>query len=387
MVRLCKGSFLQAYLEYTETQESPEVFHLWSCISILSSALGRKAYVKRGYFTCYPNQYIILVSDSARCRKTVSADLAVGLYRNAVIGEVFQGKLTTRSLSQYLAHQTLEKGDSPCFIYSPELGRLLGMDSYTTGLMVALTDYYGCPAEDTVLTATQGKDTPKNIFINILGCTVPNWLSTMPSDMVEGGFSSRTLFVVQSVPRQANPRPVLSARQIKIYQDMITDLRVIALISGEYTLSDDAEALYDAWYTAAYNRIDEHDPRLKAYFARKGEHVLKVAMCISASENNRLLLDHHCINTALTFLKQIEETMPIAFRGVSFSDSTKHMDRILSQIKEGGGKVERGQLLKKNRFYMDHVELGHVIDTLCESNMIRKELKGTGKWFYHILDS
>src|SRR3989304_5144964 len=103
--RLCKGGFLQTYLDYTQKQESPELFHVWSIMSILSMALGRKCYIKRGFFTCYPNQYIILVSDSARCRKTVAADLAVDLYRDAAIGDAFQGKLTTRSLSQYLYQQ------------------------------------------------------------------------------------------------------------------------------------------------------------------------------------------------------------------------------------------------------------------------------------------
>jgi hypothetical protein len=253
--------------------------------------------------------------------------------------------------------------------------------------MVALTDYYGCPAVDTVLTATQGTDKPEKIFVNILGCTVPNWLSTMPSDMVEGGFSSRTLYIVQSEPREANPRPIITPQLAQLYHNLIIDLQTISLISGEYTLTEGAEITYDTWYRIAYTRIDEHDPRLKAYFARKGEHVLKVAMCVGASESNSLIIDEHHINVALRLLKQIEDVMPIAFRGVSFSDSTKHMDRITYQIKEGGGKIEKSRLLRLNRFYMDHLELDSVLKTLEESALIRVELNTrTGKWWYYLLE-
>ena len=383
--RKCKRGFLQAYLEYTDQQESPELFHFWAAVSVLSMALGRKCSIKRGFYNCYPNQYIIIVSESARCRKTVSADIAVSLYRAANIGGVFQGKLTTRSLSQYLATQTIQTGTGACFIYSPELGRLLGADSYTSGLMVAITDYYGCPAEDEVLTATQGVDKPKNIFINILGCTVPQWLSSMPSDMVEGGFSSRTLFIVQNTPRKPNPRPIITAQLTQLYVDLIHDLQTIALIEGDYVLTESAEVYYDTWYSAAYTHIDEQDPRLRAYFARKGEHVLKLAMCLSASESSKLVIEHWHIQNALTFLKQAELYMPTAFRGVSFSDSTKHMDRILNQIREGGGHVDRATLLRKNRFYLDTIELERIIETLAASNLLRRELK-SGRWHYYLLE-
>ena len=378
MPRKCKG-FIQNYLEYTIRQESPELFHLWSCISILGVALGRKCFVNRGYFVCYPNSYVIIVSESARCRKTTAADIAVKLYKDAAINSVLMEKITAASLSRYLHEQCQLNGESSCYIYSPELGTFLGSDSYTSGLMLIITTLYGCPADWEYRTKTQGVDLLKNVFINILGCTVPQWLSKMPSDMVEGGFSSRTIFVVHNIPRPPEPRPVITPQMKALYSDLITDLREIATLSGEFTCTEKAEICFDSWYNQEYTRIDEQDPRLKAYFARKGEHVMKLAMVLSASNSNSKVIEHFDIQNALTFLKQVEDNMASAFRGVSFSESTKHIDRITSQIENSGGKIDHATLAKINRFYIDKDELRKVIEGLMDMNIIRMEVKGVRK--------
>lgn len=380
--RQCPRGLIQAYLDYTEKQESPELFHFWSCMSILSMALGRKCFINRGYFTCYPNQYIILVSDSAFCRKTVASDMAIRLYRDASIGDVFQGKVTERAMSQYLGDKTKSLGTASMYIYSPELGRLLGSDTYNSGLMTALTDYYGCPDTDTVRTSTQGTDEPRYFFINVLGCTVPEWLSKMPGEMVEGGFSSRTMFIVQNTPRQPNPRPRRTLREDTLYEHLKNDLALVNEMNGEFQWTDRAELYYDTWYNGNFRSTAERDPRLRAYFARKGEHVLKVAMALCASQSSSLLLTDAHIDQAIGFLKSAEAMMPTAFRGISFSDSTRHMDRILQQLKEKGG-VERSALLRQNKLYINVEELDRVLNTLTEAAMVRVEVKTNGKrWYY-----
>lgn len=384
MPRKCKG-FIQSYIDYTIKQESPETFHLWSCISILSASLGRKCFVNRGYFICYPNQYVVIVSESARCRKTTAADIAVKLYRDAAINSVLMEKITAASLSRYLHEETQKKGESSCFIYSPELGTFLGSDSYTSGLMLIITTLYGCPTDWEYRTKTQGVDTLKDVFINILGCTVPQWLSKMPSDMVEGGFSSRTIFVVHNIPRPPQARPQITTAMRVLYDNLINDLREISKLSGEFICTEDAEIVFDSWYNQEYRRIDDQDPRLKAYFARKGEHVMKLAMVLSASATDKKIIESYDIQNALALLKQVEDNMATAFRGVSFSESTKHIDRITAMIEQNGGKMEHAVLAKKNRFYMDKDELRKVIEGLLDMNIIRMEVRGVKK-FYVIID-
>lgn len=383
--RKCKSGFLQAYLKLTEEQESPELFHLWSAISIISATLGRKCKVKRGHFDCFPNQYIILVSGSARCRKTSAARFAMKLYEKADIGNAESGKITTAMLYRDLNDRQKETGTSSMFIYSPELGSLLGPDSYISGLMMALTDFYDCPGTTGNRTKNQGVDVLKNVFINILGCTTPGWLSQMPPDMVEGGFSSRVLFVVQNKPRRPNPFPSYTEEMKGIESNLVHDLQQIAKMKGDFQLTEKAVIYYENWYRREYERVDDGDVRLRAYLARKGEHVLKVGMCISAARSDDREIDHIDITASLKLLEQLEANMPTAFRGVSFSESTKHIDRIMGQLQDAGGAMDHSTLLKRNSYYMDRDEMRKVIDTLLESNMIRMDT-AKGKRRYHVIE-
>lgn len=384
MPRLCEGGFLKTYLKYTKPQESPEMFHLWSAISIISAALGRKCFMDRGFFKCYPNQYIVLVTESARCRKTTAADIAIDLYRKADIGKVLKGKITARALSSTLHDANEETGTSTAFIYSSELGKFLGPDSYQTGLMVSITDLYDCPDVDDHVTQTQGEDHLENVFVNMLGCTVPNWLSSMPSDMVEGGLSSRTIFVVQHTPRAPNPNPKMTKEMLIFKAELISDLKQISQISGEFTATETALLFYEEWYVREYARVDKADVRLRAYFARKGEHVWKICMVLSAVRSNGRRINQYDFEEALKYLEDVERYMPTAFRGVGLSESTKHLDKIVYTIEQNGGKINHSVLLKKLYYHMDKDVLWKILSTLREANVVRLDT-GTGKKIWYLL--
>lgn len=379
MTRQCKVSWLDSYLDYTANQESPELFHLWSGISVLGATLGRKCFVPRGYFLCYPNQYIIIVSESARCRKTTASDIAVDLFREANIFPVTMEKITCARLSQKLHETGIKLGHSSIYIYSPELGNFLGSDSYTSGLMLLVTTLYGCPSEWESGTKTQGTDTLKNVFVHILGCTTPSWLSGMPADMVEGGFSSRAIYIVQNVPRHASPDP--DEPDIALRARLVSDLKEISKITGIFKRTKEAKRTFNEWYKTNFAIIDDMDLRLKAYYARKGEHVLKVAMAINASRTDSMLIDEKDIHQSLSLLDQAETLMPFAFQSVSFSDGTKHIDKVLHQIEQEGGSIPHSDLLRRNYYHMDKEQFKKLMETLMESNVVRMEFRDGKRWY------
>lgn len=385
MARLLKKGFIQSYLEYTSELESPELFHLWACISSIGAALGRKCFVNRGYFSCFPNEYIILVSESARCRKTTSAEMAIKIYRKAEITPVLRGDATRRALSKHMHEMVETTGYSFTYLYAPELGTLLGADSYISGLMTLITDFYDCPEENEHRTQTQGVDIHKDVFLSILGCTTPSWLAGMPPDMVEGGFSSRALFIVQNAPRPPKPRPTKSDKMKELELMLIEDMGAIHKMSGEFRWSEDAKLYFDEWYVREYNKIDTADVRLRAYYGRKGDHLLKLCMVLSASRNDSMLITHYDIEAGLTLLNQVEKMMAQAFRGFTLSSSTKHVDRILQQIEDNGGKAIYHELMKFNHLYMTKEELDRVLETLQSANMLRKELIKGGGWKYVVI--
>ena len=75
--------WLEKYLEYTEDQESPSIFHLWVGLSLISAVLGRRVWIDRGYYFLFPNLYVVLVAGSARARKSTALGIGVGLLKKA----------------------------------------------------------------------------------------------------------------------------------------------------------------------------------------------------------------------------------------------------------------------------------------------------------------
>ena len=55
------GNWLKAYSEYSTESESPEMFHLWTGLSILASAVRRNVVLNQGINLLFPNMYVVVV--------------------------------------------------------------------------------------------------------------------------------------------------------------------------------------------------------------------------------------------------------------------------------------------------------------------------------------
>ena len=373
------SNFMEGYLEYTSKQESPEQFHVWSAISIIASALGRSCWMNRGYYTLFPNMYVVLVAESALCRKSTSTKLAMQLLRYTG-KDIINEKLTMAYLYKHLAKASKGTGtDAALVIYAPELGVFLGSDAHATGLVAAITSLYDCPEIAEYLTKNSGQDVIHNPVINILGATTLDWMSTnLPGESVEGGFTSRVIFVVEDAPRHRIAWPKVTSVETDLKSKLIEDLLQINALKGQFKVTDEAMEMFNTWYIECK---EPDDPRLRGFFGRKGDHILKAAMIMSVATRDDLLLDAIHIDLAIQAIEKVEKKMPIAFRGVAFSKSAKNVDRILSQIEKAGGKVEHAKLLKKNSCYLNGKEFAEVIQTLIDSEQIFPVLFGNKKGY------
>jgi hypothetical protein len=376
--------WIKSYLEYTSSQESPERFHTWSALSAISSALARKVFMYRGHYTLFPNQYVVLVSESARCRKTTAANIAVNMLKRTG-ADMLVEKLTMQYLSKHLCEIAKKNGtgDSNISIYSPELSNFLGSDAYNSGLISMLTSVYDCPETWEYRTKNAGIDILKNVCVNILGCTTMEWMSQhLPGDTVEGGFTGRVIFVVSDEPKCRNAWPELSQDELIMKDRLIHDLTQIAKLRGVYTVTPEAKEFYTKWYETVK---DPEDARLKPYYGRKGDHVLKVAIAFAASNGDELLLTKEHIVLALNALMDVEQLMPHAFRGVAYSKTSKDADRILRHIEKAKRPVLHSALLKQNYVYLNAKEFAEVMHTLIEGDMIDKKQIGR-KMMYKLKD-
>jgi len=383
-------NWIDLYTAYTDKQESPRIFQVWSAISVIASCLGRRVYIDRGYFTTYPNQYIILAAETARCRKSSAAEIAIDdIVRTSSLIDVLSERLTTEAICVKLSKDT--GVDNSILIFCTELSTFLGAGAMQSGKVDMLTSFYNCPHARDYLTKNSGKFVCRNICINILACTTLNWMAdNMPGTTIEGGFTGRVLFVVGEEPRCIEPavKGGLSKDKQLIRQALITDLARIASLNGEFHLDAQSSKLYATWYRKL--RISPvKDPRLSGYYSRKGEHVLKTAMAFKAAEfhvhqEKDLIINVDHIKRAIWELDNIEKLMPLAYRGASYAKSSKDNDRILRQLEKMGGVCDHSLLLRKNSYYLDAVEFKKVMQTLTESKQV-KECTDGKKHYYELL--
>src|SRR3990167_622254 len=188
-------------MDYTSEQESREDFHRWTSIAVLSATMGRHIFMERGYYTLFPNLYIVLVAGSAKCRKSVSTHIGISFLNELKQKPmVFSQKITNEALIKALLDAKID-GQSSGIIYASELSVFMGKDAVTSGLIPTLTDLYDSPSKWSYHTRTRGIEILENVSICMLGASTIDWLRTsIPVDAIGGGFTSRVIFVYQDKP-------------------------------------------------------------------------------------------------------------------------------------------------------------------------------------------
>lgn len=403
MPRRISEGWLTAYRGYTEQSESPEPFHFWTAMSVLSAAVRRHVWLSQGHYTIYPNLFCILVSPPGACRKSVAMNIGARILKEIPGINMESNKMTPSSLINSLsggiitikpkkAKQSATNPDEiilppppekqkvvlstacSAMLFSTEFSVMLGSDSGQNGMLSLLTDLYDSPDEWKYKTIARGTETLSNVFLNILGATTPEWLgSSIPADAIGGGFTSRILFVAQNQRRMNNARPKLTQKEIDLKALLIHDLEHIANLNGEMSLTDEAEA----WYINWYNNRENHtlDERFWGYLERKPDHLLKVGMLLSVSVRDDLVITADLLKLSLALLERLEERMPDAFKGIGTA-SAKDVERIIDQLLEKKGTMPFSELAHRNYRYLNSQDLKLVLDTMKDAGIVKEALSG-----------
>src|SRR4249919_214085 len=167
--------WLSQYLEFTAEHEAPSMFHMWAGLTALSSLLGRKVYMEKGFYKLYPNLFTVLVAGSARCRKTTAIEIATGLTSHVDGVRQINGKISAEKLlhEHFVDNNTAQQ---PTLITADEPSTFLTRDSQGDKLIDILTKMFDCPEAFTYSTVTHGKKVIREPYIVVLAGTTPETL-------------------------------------------------------------------------------------------------------------------------------------------------------------------------------------------------------------------
>lgn len=376
------GGWLGEYLHhFAANMESPDSFIFWSGVAAIAAVARRHVWVSFGENKIFPNFYIILTSKAGTARKAAPIKAASSFVRT--IPDVnFLDRTTTERFPHDLAYRIVSIGNNtskiPCdangFICSEELVTFLDDQTYNTGVLKFLIDWWDCPDERAVRSHKHGVVTLKNICPTMLAGTTPDWLQNALSHIViGGGMLSRTLFIVED--RTGKRISIPDAVDQVVKQRLTQELAYIDTVNGEFTFDGVARAWMDKWYNRFRDYLEKNEAEA-ASLERKQAHLLKLAMVIALSENLPLEMTPTLMERADAILVEVEKKLPEAARILQASPMGRDYIRVLDHVKKNGGEIQWSDLLRRNSPYgVDKDMLRRICQTLEQQEDLENEFR------------
>ena len=350
-------NWIEAYLAYTNSTESPYLYREWSALSTVAAALQRKCYLEWGLFDVYPNLFVALVGPSGT-GKTVAMRPARDLLREIGVNIVAQ-RITPEGLYREMRKATIDYIDpksnkvylhSSLTVHSSELAVFLGYQNRQ--FISDLCDLYDCDDEWEYKTKNpELTDKVYGVYLNILGGITPSVLqAVLPKEAIGGGLTSRIVAVYEEKPEKIVPIPFLTSEQTSLHDHLVSDLLDINQMAGKFRTTKEFIDKYIDWYIAAHKKKPFDNPQFDGYFTRRHLQVLKMSMIVSAAEGQDMIINEKHLRYATNLLQRTEVKMPHTFAGVGESRTAKALVSIMSYIGQMGETTEK----ELNRlFYSD----------------------------------
>mgnify|MGYP003630744222 FL=1 len=364
-----KESFIGQYMEYMSVVETAESYDFWCALWAIGVGVGRDVFVDRPNSPVHCNWYIILAAESGTTRKST----AISSIRNIVsgYGQTLTGRTSPESLELLLHESSRESGGARTNFAVSELVTILGKEGYLAGMPGLLTDLYDCPKERrSPGTLKSGEIIQKNVYVNFISASTPAWLVTaINPTVIEGGFTSRVIFVVDDTRKRAIAWPENRAngdrlRLVKTFNESIAN----ATANGVLGISKGGLDKFRKWYN---NRATHADPFQSSFEAREDDHVLRLAGCLAINDGTFELQNNH-INKGIQIIDNIKFRANGLFGG---NLSTKaRLGGAVAKVREvlisvGTDGIKHSDLHRKMARYIDASELRLLMNIMHECGM------------------
>jgi len=238
-----------------------------------------------------------------------------------------------------------------------------------------LIQAYDCGENYEYQTKTSGRDRIRRVCLNFFSGTTPDFMqSTFDEKLTNQGYSSRTFYIFSLKNRKTVFfRPELTTEQVKCRADIITHVKDLTKLYGQVQLSKETVAFLEAWIHDDAGQPDlraSKSAKLKAYYARKNIHIMKVAMAIHFGESTDMSIPIETFKKAIDVLHEEEKTMALALMMGNNNPLARPATKIIDYL-TNFGKRNFTELLAEFWGDMRKPELEEVLNYLQQVDKIK----------------
>jgi hypothetical protein len=357
-------TFIGRYLAAASVLETSQSYDFWCALWALGSCVGRSVYVPRPHAPVFLNWYVMLVAESGVTRKSTAVRLARDIVSGFLgVEQMVEGRCTPEYLFELLTRHPHTA------IAVSELVTFLGRESYVIELPALLTDLYDCPPERRGGSVTRGERIISNAFVTFVTASTPSWLQTSVNPtVVEGGFTSRCLFVHDEQPKQKVAWPSDHVN-IDDTASVLRDTVKLARDVQKIELMPAAMKRFESWYRQ--RDTSSIVPFVSSFNSREDAHVLRAAACLAVNDGT-MAIDVRHINAAVKLIAAVKAGAINIFQdGGTVIKTAQGIDRITKLLIEAGPLgIPHTRLYAAVRYYMQRDDFHIAMELMHETGMV-----------------
>lgn len=320
-------NFIDSFVEYGQVFNAPDRYLRWAGLFAVTSLVRRAVGVKvRGDILC-PNLYIMMVAGPS-VGKSQTCKVITDIVQAATDFAFIPSTMTRASMEDFMAGAIKFRKDvNGGLINSNEF---IGVADEIQGILPDqdlghLTMYnrlYDLPKIYTATTRSNGEVRLEYPYTCLFAGAQPQFLQlTMPEGAWGMGFMSRTIMVFATSKTRKSAFDVPD-KDHKLRADLIHDAKAIFNLNGWMKWTPQAVGLYETWWVQHGGVPIPQNKRLAmGYNGRRELHMMKMAMGMSLSESDNLIVQESHVAAAIEMLLEAESFMPHIFNEMAASGS------------------------------------------------------------------
>lgn len=377
LIRGPKDSYIELFMDLLRDQETPSEYDFWAAVWTIGAVVGRECYIDRPRAPIFFNWYVIVCAESGMTRKSTVINFAKDMIEGCLpeYAHLLQNKTTPEKLWWMMSEQSMQRGKSHVVINVSELVSFFGREGYAMGMPIMLTDLYDCPVRREGGGSLNYGSVPLiNPFITFIAGSTPSWLiRAINPDVIEGGFTSRVIFVSSEHRKKLIFWPDgVSQPNVNNAKEYLRAIRDHAIKIKTILPTEEAKEFLSQWYRS---RNYSSEAYLRSFESREDSHVLRLAGTLALSQLRSDIRVSE-VELALYAISRAKKSGSRIFKEAALDlKLTNGLDKIREVLLRHGLRgIRSTELQMATRYHLKPIEYQGVMEILTDIGAVRQYL-------------